>query len=134
VRHRTLLIERCAICYIEDPLLPVANASSATSCWKCGYTLLSYDRDEQTSPVVAEIIDLEHAILAVISGYPPDQRWAKRFSAKRFIQKLRILIGDLTKPTDGPMPSFFRMPDADPQLRRYLLGRQRPETQIETLS
>jgi hypothetical protein len=26
------------------------------------------------------------------------------------------------------------MADADPQLRRYLLGRQRPETQIETLS
>jgi hypothetical protein len=42
--------------------------------------------------MVAEIIDLESAILTVTAGYSPDPRWAGRSSAKTFTEKLRILI------------------------------------------
>jgi TniQ len=55
-RHRVPLFERCAVCFVEEPLLPTANASSAIACcWKCGSTLFSYGPDEQASPIVAEI-------------------------------------------------------------------------------
>ena len=50
--------------------------------------------------MVAEIIDLESAILTVTAGYPPDPRWAGRSSAKALTEKLRILIQDLTTPAD----------------------------------
>jgi hypothetical protein len=40
----------------------------------------------------------------------------------------------LTTPIDDPLPLFFRMADADPHLRYYLVGRLRPQTGIETLS
>jgi hypothetical protein len=43
-------------------------------------------------------------------------------------------VQHLTTPTDHPLPPFFRMADADPHLRYYLVGRQRPETRVETLS
>jgi len=48
-----------------------------------------------------------------------------------FVEKLRILIEDLTTPTDDLVPPFLRIFDADPQWPRYLFGRQRPETQVE---
>jgi hypothetical protein len=39
-RHRAPLIERCAVCLVEDPRLPNANACSPIpSCWKCGSAL-----------------------------------------------------------------------------------------------
>jgi hypothetical protein len=43
-------------------------------------------------------------------------------------------IEDLTTPTDDRVPPFLRIFDADPQWRRYLFGRQRPETHVEAMS
>jgi hypothetical protein len=40
----------------------------------------------------------------------------------------------LTTTTDDPLPLFVRMADADPRLRYYLFGRQRPGMRIERLS
>jgi hypothetical protein len=139
-RHRTPLLERCSVCFTDDPLLPITNpaitntSSALASCWNCGSSLLLYPFERQVSPMVAEIIDLESAILTVTAGYSPDPRWAGRSSAKTFTEKLRILIQHLTTPADDPPPPFFRIADADPHLRYYLFGRQRPETRLETLS
>jgi hypothetical protein len=38
------------------------------SCWNCGSFLFSYDPEPTTSPTVAEIIDLESAILTAVWG------------------------------------------------------------------
>ena len=40
----------------------------------------------------------------------------------------------LTTTTDDLLPLFVRMADADPRLRYYLFGRQRPGMRIERLS
>jgi hypothetical protein len=40
----------------------------------------------------------------------------------------------LTATTDDRVPLFVRVADADPCLRHYLFGRQRPATRIERLS
>jgi hypothetical protein len=40
----------------------------------------------------------------------------------------------LTMPTDGPLPLFFRIAEAHPRLRYYLFGWHRPEARIDTLS
>ena len=134
-RHRAPLIERCAVCFVEDPLLATANAASViASCWKCGSALLSYDPDEQTSFIVAEIISLESAILALTTGRLPNRPWARLSPVPAFVEKLRILIEDLTTPTDGRVPPFLRIVDADPKWRRYLFGRQRPDTRVEEMS
>jgi hypothetical protein len=75
---------------------------------------------------------LEAAILAATDGRQPNARWAGQSCARAFTEKLRILTQHLTTPTDDPLPRFFRLADADPYLRHYLFGRQRPETRIET--
>jgi hypothetical protein len=135
-RHRTPLFERCAVCFIEDPLLPITNGSLALApCWNCGSSLLFlYHPERQASCTVAEIIDLESAILSVMAGYPPDPRWAGCSSVTAFSEKLRILMQRLTTRTDGPLPLFFRMADADPHLRYYIVGRLRSGMRIERLS
>jgi len=83
---------------------------------------------------VAEIIDLESAVLTAVLGKSPDPRWSGRLCAKAFTEKLRFLMQHLTTATDNPLPLFFRIADADPHLRRYLFGRQRPGTRMEALS
>ena len=40
----------------------------------------------------------------------------------------------LTTTTQDPLPLFVRIADADPRLRHYLFGRQRPGMRIERLS
>jgi len=40
----------------------------------------------------------------------------------------------LTAPIDDGMQRFLRIVDADLHWRHYLFGRQRPETQVETMS
>jgi hypothetical protein len=83
---------------------------------------------------VAEIIDLETAILTAVLGKSPDPRWSGRLCAKAFTEKLRFLMQQLTTAMNDPLPLFFRIADADPHLRRYLFGRQRPGTRMEVLS
>jgi len=78
-RHRVPLLERCAVCFVEDPLLPNANAfSPIPSCWKCGSALFSYDPDERASSIIAETISLESAILELMTGRPPNPTWPRR--------------------------------------------------------
>jgi hypothetical protein len=68
----------CAVCFVEDPLLPITNLPSCSGS-----------------------LDLD--------ATPNDN--------------------------DGrPLPLFVRIADADPLLRRYLFGRQRPGMRIERLS
>jgi len=95
-RHRAPLIERCAVCFVEDPLLPNANAFSAIpSCWKCGSALFSYDADERASSIVAEIISLESAILELMTrkvGTPcrrPEQGSCRSLCAQQISPKRR---------------------------------------------
>ena len=85
---------------------------------------------------MAEIIDLESAILAAVLGKSPEPRWSGRLCAKAFTEKLRFLMQHLTMmtPTNDPLPLFCRIADADPHLRRYLFGRQRPGTRMEAMS
>jgi hypothetical protein len=90
--------------------------------------------EPQDSPTVAEIIDLESAILTAVLGKSPDPRWSGRLCAKAFTERLRFLMQHLTTATNDPLPLFFRIADADPHLRRYLFGRQRPGTRMEALS
>jgi hypothetical protein len=104
------------------------------SCWNCGSSLLLYDPEPPASPTVAEIIDLESAILTAVLGKSPDPRWSRRLCAKAFTEKLRFLMQHLTTATNDPLPPFFRIADADPHLRRYLFGRQRPGTRMEAMS
>ena len=140
-RHRTPLLETCGVCFIEDPLAitnpPVRDKSlQLASCWKCGSSLLLYDPEPPASPTVAEIIDLESAILTAVLGKSPDPRWSGRLCAKAFTEKLRFLMQHLTMTTatNDPLPLFFRIADADPHLRRYLFGRQRPGRRMEAMS
>ena len=98
------------------------------------FYLLSCDPDEQGSSIVAEIISLENAILALTMGRLPNRPWVRLSPGPAFVEKLRILIEDLTTPTDGRVPPFLRIVDADPKWRRYLFGRQRPDTRVEEMS
>src|SRR5258705_7485415 len=80
-RHRTPLLETCGVCFIKDPLAitnpPVRDKSlQLASCWNCGSSLLLYDPEPPASPAVAEIIDLESAILTAVLGKSPDPRWS----------------------------------------------------------
>jgi hypothetical protein len=107
-RHRTPLLERCVLCFTEDPLLLITDDSVAlASCWNCGFSLLLYHPDRQASSMVAKIIDSESAILMVTAGYPPHPCWAGRSSGKAFIEKLRILVQHLKTPTEHPLPPFL---------------------------
>jgi hypothetical protein len=131
-RHRTPLLETCGVCFMEDPLeitnSPLRDKSlQLASCWNCGSSLLLYDPEPPASPTVAEIIDLESAILTAVLGKSPDPRWSGRLCAKAFTEKLRFLMQHLTMTTatNDPLPLFCRIADADPHLRRYLFGRQR---------
>jgi hypothetical protein len=139
-RHRTPLVESCAVCFAEDPLLPITSLPASTgwlalaSCWKCGSSLLFCDPGSSASSMVVEIIGFESAILTTVAGNSPNPRWAGRLCAKAFTEKLRILMQRLTATTDGRVPLFVRIADADPRLRHYLFGRQRPGMQIERLS
>ena len=139
-RHRTPLVESCAVCFVEDPLLPITSLPASTgwlalaSCWKCGSSLLFCDPESSASSMVVEIIGLESAILTTVAGNPPNPRWAGRLCAKAFTEKLRILMQRLTATTDDRVPLFVRIADADPRLRHYLFGRQRPGMRIERLS
>jgi hypothetical protein len=72
--------------------------------------------------MVAEIIDLESAILAAVLGKSPDPRWSGRLCAKAFTEKLTFLMQHLMTATNHPLPLFYRIADADPHLRRYLFG------------
>ena len=83
---------------------------------------------------MAEIIDLESAILAAVLGKSPEPRWSGRLCAKAFTEKLRFLMQHLMTATNHPLPFFCRIADADPHLRRYLFGRQRPGTRMEAMS
>src|SRR4029077_13879559 len=72
-RHRTPLLETCGVCFIADPLAirnpPVRDKSlELAACWNCGSSLLLYDPEPPASPTVAEIIDLESAILTAVLG------------------------------------------------------------------
>jgi hypothetical protein len=71
-------------------------------------------------------------------GRPPNPPWATLSqglsSAAAFVEKLRMLIRYLTTPTNDRVTHFLRIVDADPHWRHYLLGRQRPETSVETMS
>ena len=96
--------------------------------------LLPLSADERASSIVAEIISFESAILELMTGRPPNRTWARLSPDPAFVEKLRILIEDLTTPTDDRVPPFLRIFDADPQWRRYLFGRQRPERQVEAMS
>jgi hypothetical protein len=58
----------------------------------CGSSLLLYDPEPPASPTVAEIIDLESAILTAVLGKSPDPRWSGRLCAKAFTDKLRFLM------------------------------------------
>jgi hypothetical protein len=71
--------------------------------------------------IVGPLISLESAILELMTGRPPNRSWA------------RLSPGPAT-PTDDRVPPFLRIFDADPQWRRYLFGRQLPETQFEAMS
>jgi hypothetical protein len=96
--------------------------------------LFSYDPDERALSIIAEMISLESAILELMTGLPPNPTSARRSTGPAFVEKLRILIEDLTTPTDDRVPPFLRIFDADPNWRRYLFGRQRPETQVKAMS
>jgi TniQ len=138
-RHCTPLLETCGVCFTEDPLAirnsPIRDESlELASCWNCGSSLLLYDPEPPASPTVAEIIGLESAILTAVLGESPDPHWSGRLSAKAFTEKLRFLMQYLTTATNDPVPLFFRIADADPHLRRYLFGRQRPGTRMEAMS
>ena len=61
------------------------------------------------SSMVAEIIDLEAAILAAIDGRQPNPRRDGQSCARAFTEKLRILTQHLTTPTDDPLPRFLRI-------------------------
>ena len=82
--------------------------------------LLPLSADERASSIVAEIISFESAILELMTGRPPNRTWARLSPDPAFVEKLRILIEDLTTPTDDRVPPFLRIFDADPQWRRYL--------------
>ena len=83
---------------------------------------------------IAEIISLESAILELMTGRPPNPTWPRQSRVPAFVEKLRILIEDLTAPTDDRVPPFLRIVDEDPQWRRYLFARQRPDTRVEVMS
>jgi hypothetical protein len=129
-----------AVCFVEDPLLPITSLPASTgslalaSCWKCGSSLLFCDPESSASSMVVEIIGLESAILTMVAGNSPNPRWAGRLCAKAFTEKLRFLMQHLTTATNDPLPLFCRIADADPRLRRYLFGRQRPGTRMEAMS
>jgi hypothetical protein len=82
---------------------------------------------------VAEIIDLESAILTAVLGKSPNPRWSGRLCAKAFTEKLKFLMQHLTMTTatNDPLPLFCRIADSDPHLRRYLFGRQRSGKRME---
>src|ERR1700722_14137172 len=84
--------------------------------------------------MAVEIMCLESAILAMVAGNSPDPRWSGQLCAKAFTEKLRILMQRMTTTTQDPLPLFARIADADPRLRHYLFGRQRPGARIERLS
>ena len=91
-RHGTPLVESCAICFVDDPLLPITNLPASNSslalasCWNCGSSLLFCDPESSASSMVAEIIGLEGAILTTVAGNSPDPRWAGRLCAKAFTE------------------------------------------------
>src|SRR5258707_6234102 len=121
-RHRAPLVESCAVCFVEDPLLPITNLPASNgslalaSCWNCGSSLVLYDPESSASSMVVEIIGLESAILKMVAGNSPDPRWAGRLCAKAFTKKLRILMQRLTTTTDDSLPLFVRIADADSAL------------------
>jgi hypothetical protein len=56
--------------------------------WFFRSSLLLHDPEPPASPAVAEIIDLESAILTAVLGKSPDPRWSGRLCAKAFNEKL----------------------------------------------
>ena len=114
-RHRTPLLKTCVACFIDDPLLPIINppvrngSLTLPSCWNCGIPFFTYDAERLDSSMVAEIIDLEAAILAAIDGRQPNPRRDGQSCARAFTEKLRILTQHLTTPTDDPLPRFLRI-------------------------
>jgi hypothetical protein len=70
----------------------------------------------------------------MVAGNSPDPRWSGQLCAKAFTEKLRILMQRLRTTTEDPLQLFVRIANADPRLRHYLFGRQRPGMRIERLS
>jgi hypothetical protein len=135
VRHRLPLRERCAVCFIEDPVLPSLSGSLAPpSCWNCGSSLLLHRREMQACPTLTEVINLETAILAVAAGNLPEPRRAEWLSDEALTGKLRLLVQQLTTPAEDAWPPFVRIIEADPRWSHYLVRRQRPEPRVETFS
>jgi hypothetical protein len=88
------------------------------------------------NPGEAPSRQLRFSLLTAVLGKSPDPRWSGRLCAKAFTEKLRFLMQHLTMTTatNDPLPLFCRIADADPHLRRYLFGRQRPGTRMEAMS
>jgi hypothetical protein len=65
---RIPLVESCAICFVDGPLLPITNLPASNgsvalaSCWNCGSSLLFCDPENSASSMVVEIMCLESAI------------------------------------------------------------------------
>ena len=120
-RHRTPLLGTCGVCFGEDPLAitnPPARDKSLqlAFCWNCGSSMLLYDPEPPASPTVAEIIDLESAILTAVLAKSPNPRWSGRLCVKAFTEKLKFLMQHLTMTTatNDSLPLFCRIADADP--------------------
>lgn len=132
-RHRTPLRERCPVCFIDHPILPMTKPTTNSrfgaeleplgTCWKCGSSLLLYNLPNLPSLQAAKVIDLENSILAATGGHTADKRWTGGASSQAFIESIRTLMHQLTMPTDGPLPLFFRIAEAHPRLRYYIFGR-----------
>ena len=111
----------CGVCFREDPLAitnPPARDKSLqlAFCWNCGSSMLLYDPEPPASPTVAEIIDLESAILTAVLAKSPNPRWSGRLCVKAFTEKLKFLMQHLTMTTatNDSLPLFCRIADADP--------------------
>ena len=66
-----LCIERCAVCFTEDPLLPITYGSLvAPPCWHFGSPLVFYRSGRQVSIMVDEIIDFGNRDLGCDGGAP----------------------------------------------------------------
>src|SRR5271165_1756243 len=98
-RHRIPLVESCAICFVDDPLLPITNLPASNgslalaSCWNCGSSLLFCDPESSASSMVVEIMCLESAILTMVAGNSPDPRWSGQLGSVATLQECFDKLG-----------------------------------------
>jgi hypothetical protein len=139
-RHRTPLVESCAVCFAEDPLLPITSLPASTgwlalaSCWKCGSSLLFCDPESSASSMVVEIIGLESAILTTVAGNSPNPRWAGRLCAKAFTEgNLSVADSNVKREKSArsvsmsPLPAASRGKVGGSGRRGCHLGREQQE-------